>query len=69
MMMPVGGIDNQTVSIKTKVAAGLEVFEKTLNDISYFIIDPKEIPGEDLIRHMVHKKLNKPMIKLHYPSV
>jgi hypothetical protein len=64
-----GGVDNQTDSCKAQVAARLAAVERAVNGISSFLLKPKELPGEDLFRHMVKKRLNDPRIKSHEPSV
>ena len=64
-----GVIKNQTDYIKAQVAAGLASVERSVCGLSSFLINPKELAGEDLFCHMVQKRLNDPRIKSHDPSV
>ena len=65
----VGGIDNQTYSIKSQLVLGLSDVELSVSGISSFHINPKEIAGEGFFRHMVQKQLNDRRIKPHDPSL
>jgi hypothetical protein len=56
-------------SCKAQVEAGLAAVERATSGLSSFLIKPKELVGGDLIRHMVQKRLNDPMIKSHEPRV
>ena len=64
----VGGIDNQTDSVKAHVTAGLASFKQSLSGLSSFLMNPKELEGGGVFRHMMQKQLNEPIIKSHEPS-
>jgi hypothetical protein len=51
------------------VATGLAAVEQAVSGLSSFLLNHKELAGEDLFRHMVQKQLNDPRIKSHEPSV